>query len=99
VTIATDSNIVTDNNEKSNGDLFGLTLNEFKAEKKKKRIRIKIDDDKDKFNGNTNTNAFGTSNNPGSTKNSGKQVYLFYRTPSNKENKKIDFSSAAFKHN
>ncbi len=63
-------------------------------------MRIKVDDDKEKQNTNTqNTNGFGTSNNPGSTKNSAKQVYLFYRTPSSKENKKIDFSSANFKPN
>lgn len=63
-------------------------------------MRIKVDEDKDKQNAkNQNSNGFATSNNPGSTKNSAKQIYLFYRTPSNKENKKIDFSSANFKPN
>ena len=63
-------------------------------------MRIKVDDDKDKQNSNNkNANSLGTSNNPGSTKNSAKQVYLFYRTPSSKENKKIDFTSANFKPN
>jgi len=55
-----------------------------------------VDDDKEKYT-NNNPNNVGKNNNPGSTKNSGKQVYLFYRTPSNKENKKIDFSAANFK--
>jgi len=62
-------------------------------------MKIRVDDDKEKYNSNTASNNIGTHNNPGSTKNSGKQVYLFYRTPSNKENKKIDFSFANAKAN
>ena len=63
-------------------------------------MKLKIDEDKDKGNNNNNYgNGSGNNNNnnPGSTKNSAKQVYLFYRTPSNKENKKIDFSCPGFK--
>lgn len=86
------------NNKEKNGDLFELTLNDFAVEKKKKKIKLRIEDDKDKEKGNINTNGNNNStNNPGSTKNNSKQVYLFYRTPSNKENKKIDFSCTGFK--
>jgi hypothetical protein len=64
-------------------------------------MRLKIgEEDKDKGNNNNdinNKNGNNNTNNPGSTKNNTKQVYLFYRTPSNKENKKIDFSCQGFK--
>jgi hypothetical protein len=66
-------------------------------------MKLKIgEEDKEKgINNNNNSNNNGitnnSTNNPGSTKNNTKQVYLFYRTPSNKENKKIDFSCPGFK--
>jgi hypothetical protein len=40
---------------------------------------------------NTSTGSFNNK--------TGKQMYLFYRTPSNKENKKIDFSGKDIKNN
>lgn len=61
-------------------------------------MMIKVEEDKERQSViNTANSQASLSNNAGSTKNSAKQVYLFYRTPSNKDNKKIDFSVANFK--
>lgn len=77
-----------DHNSSSNtivddGDIFNMTLQDLNSNKTMRKVNLKQEET-------IKSNSNPYNNIPNQNKNQ-KPMYLFYRTPSNKDNKKFDF--------